>query len=584
MYREVQSTSRASTIALILLAVSTMMFAFGFTTSKAEALTVPSGSWDTPSEPPAYTYFGGATADGNGTMYAVLGISGGLFYKYSTATDTWTQLATMPSAQGTGGALTYDSIHGEVYALHGNGTAFSKYATSTNTWTSKAAFPATVGQGGGVVYPGSGDYIYALRGNVTKDFYRYSISANTWSAMASTSGAFSASSRMMYPGSGDYIYAMRGATDMFRYSISGNSWSTMAPIPATCTYNGTAYTGSGGSFYVICYGGALYSYSTSGNTWTTLASAPGSSIGAEGVLVYPGTGDKLYVLRGAAYYDFLVYSISENQWGPSKPALYSLGQNTQPVWTGGDYIFEQGLFKNWFRYSISGNNWTTMTSSPVNTLNAGHTLAWDGGDTVYVVAGNGRDFMKYSIPTDTWTFLASTTATAGQGATMVHGDGDKFYFLRGGVTKDFYVYAATTNSWTTLASTTATVYGPHPMLYIGGDCIYTIQWNTKNFGCYSISHNTWSMLLASTTAVASYGASLTYPGTGDYLYAVRGGDTRDFWRYSLSGNTWTNLAPVAGLVYFGGTLVPSNNGSLYLSRGTNHGGADNVSYLYRYAL
>src|SRR5690606_22557940 len=67
----------------------------------------------------------------------------------------------------------------------------------------------------------------------------------------------------------------------------------------------------------------------------------------------------------------------------------------------------------------------------------------------------------------------------------------------------------------------------------------------STFYRYNISGNSWTTL-ANTPATISYGASLAYPGSGDYIYSTRGGVNGSFYRYSIAGNTWDD-ASVADL-------------------------------------
>ena len=72
------------------------------------------------------------------------------------------------------------------------------------------------------------------------------------------------------------------------------------------------------------------------------------------------------------------------------------------------------------------------------------------------------------------------------------------------------------------------------------------------------------------------GASLAYPGGGDYIYALRGAaasqPSTDFWRYSTSRRAWEWLAAAPWPITNGGGLVyPGSGDFLYAAQGRSAG-------------
>jgi hypothetical protein len=63
------------------------------------------------------------------------------------------------------------------------------------------------------------------------------------------------------------------------------------------------------------------------------------------------------------------------------------------------------------------------------------------------------------------------------------------------------------------------------------------------------------------------GAGLTYPGFGDWIYAVKGGSRKYFWAYSMAGDTWKTLPPTPFKVGNGGALAYGGDNRVYLLRG-----------------
>ncbi len=71
------------------------------------------------------------------------------------------------------------------------------------------------------------------------------------------------------------------------------------------------------------------------------------------------------------------------------------------------------------------------------------------------------------------------------------------------------------------------------------------------------------------TGAVGQGGALAYPGSGDFIYALRGGGTSAFWRYSISGKSWTAMAitPGGAVVGAGGALVATDANTIYALRG-----------------
>jgi len=93
-----------------------------------------------------------------------------------------------------------------------------------------------------------------------------------------------------------------------------------------------------------------------------------------------------------------------------------------------------------------------------------------------------------------------------------------------------------------------------------GNYVYAV-WERNVFGRYSITNENWEMV-ADLPASAGVGVSLAYPGTGNYIYALRGGGQKTFWRYTLPDaqnpqGVWTQMANTTYPVYEGGSIAAS---------------------------
>ena len=363
-------------------------------------------------------------------IYALRGDTTTDFYRYSISGNAWTAMAPVPATVYSGGALVYPGSGDFIYASRGSGTAdFYRYTISTNAWTTMTAAPGTIGGGGALVYPGAGDYIYASRGNGTYNFYRYSISGNAWTSMASGYGGGS----LVYPGRGDYIYAFNDWTTTFsRYSISANTWLAVAAYPGQVAWGALAYPGSGDYIYGLRGAGTtdFYRYSiSSADIWTNMASVPATIGSSGGDLVYPGLGDYIYASRGSDTTAFYRYSISGNAWATMAPAPGTISIGGSLAYPGaGDYIYalrggnwgtQGGLYEGflplfYFRQCLGHDG------AGAGRIGAGGDLVYPGaGDYLYGFNGAGTTaFYRYSISGNSWAAMASTPAAITRAAPL----------------------------------------------------------------------------------------------------------------------------------------------------------------------
>jgi N-acetylneuraminic acid mutarotase len=159
------------------------------------------------------------------------------FWQYSPSTDTWTQLATYPGANGEG-QFTF-TLLGNGYAGMGtqlNGTAYAneffKYTPSSNTWTSEAAFPGPLEQDalgfnigengyvlGGDAFNASGTTVVNYQG-----FYEYSAETASWSQLTSFYGPGRGGAKGFLLG--DTLIVGLGETAFQADSALGDVWSS----------------------------------------------------------------------------------------------------------------------------------------------------------------------------------------------------------------------------------------------------------------------------------------------------------------------------------------------------------------------
>ncbi|MFC1902261.1 hypothetical protein ACFLX3_04975, partial [Chloroflexota bacterium] len=96
----------------------------------------------------------------------------------------------------------------------------------------------------------------------------------------------------------------------------------------------------------------------------------------------------------------------------------------------------------------------------------------------------------------------------------------------------------------------------------GGNFIYALRGNdSRHFWVYDIAANTWAWL-ADAPAKVKEGGALTYDGSG-YIYALRGNDSNDFWRYNIVTNSWSSRADTQDNVKEGGALTCDGGNYVY---------------------
>ncbi|MBW6467239.1 MAG: DUF11 domain-containing protein, partial [Brevefilum sp.] len=264
----------------------------------------------------------------------------------------------------------------------------------------------------------------------------------------------------------------------------------------------------------------------------------------------------VYAFRGANTKEFSKYGISNNSWT-------SKAQPTNGIEKGGSLTIDptthmiyalEGNSKWFYSYNIATNTWTRLadTSDNANEGGALQYLEVGGVKYVYALLGNSNRFRRYNVAGNTWTNLANTPANIKKGGALTT-DGTYLYALQGDRKPGFYRYDISSNTWSSLTNAPDNVGWGGSLTRIG-NFIYAMQGDGKSaFWRYDISANTWSSM-ASTPANVGDGGALTNDGTD--IYALQG-KTKTFWRYTVATNTWSNLTQpnFTGNVGQGGALV-----------------------------
>jgi len=572
------------------------------------------------------TSFGGVTpktVNAGGSMTAVgtniYALRGGNastgtseFWKYDTVGNSWTQLGDTPYAVQGGAALT--SIGTNVYALAGNGSnAFWKYDTTQSapgTWnTTLDATPGYVGPGGALTTDGTN--IYATQGNNQTAFWKFNPAASSGSQWTVLNNAPTAmGSTTITTAKGGIAYSSSANGDI--YMVSGNG---VGNFPST-TSVGLIYR------YQLPHGNA------DDNTWPTFTAPtpPPATYGNGGALTYPGSGNFIYSFKGNTATDFWKYDVVNDEWWSLYRSKFDNGTalsqanststsiisqnsgNTMAEVNGKLYVIQGGTTK--FQvFDPTANTWTNLTDLPM-VSGAGSSIVKIDNNTLYIYRGGGfNDFWKYTIDADTavagnqgsWTSFNigkrddgapfsqnGTSQTAGSNITKANNPITglpEFYFNVGNSTT-FEKFNPATNTWTSLAPSPGVFANSSPLVSTGTN-IYVMQGGSNTgFWQYNIAQNLWTVL-TSTPAGATNGEALAYPGSGNFIYALQGGQapSTGFWRYCMlttgtcttpgggtqNANTWTTsgtLANTPAAVSGGGALAFIGN-TLYAFGGAN---------------
>jgi hypothetical protein len=259
--------------------------------------------------------------------------SGGYYndlWRWSPATQTWTQLANMPTAkQNIQGAY----WNGKIYVPGGfNGAHITEnaiYDIATNTWTTGAPLPAAQ-TGTNVAF---NNKIYNFGGNPgpQNTVTIYDIATNTWSSGAPMPAATTYGRSTV---AGNFAYYAGGITTVtvntvYRYDIAANSWTTMAPLQTARTSEELMTSPDGCKIYAVMGGDATFFtgvplpvsveiYDIAGNNWTygnpVVAKAAGPAGGlASGLAMVMGGVD------GTTYYNLVQVAPLSCQLGSPTP-------------------------------------------------------------------------------------------------------------------------------------------------------------------------------------------------------------------------------------------------------------------------
>ena len=275
-------------------------------------------AWSTSTTGPGPHYRSGSATDG--TYVFVFG-GGDAFgnnlnelWRWDPATQTWTQLANMPTGKrNIQGAYWNGKIYvpGGYTGVHITENAI--YDIATNTWTTGAPLPVEQ-TGQNVAF---NNKIYNFGGNPGPQTTTsiYDIATNTWSTGAPMPVAILYGRATV---AGPYAYYVGGILDgttttntVYRYDFAADSWATMAPLQTARTSEELMTSADGSKLFAVMGGDSTFFtgvpqsqsveiYDIAGNNWrygnpvVIKAAAPAGGLVGNQLMVQGGTDDDNY--------------------------------------------------------------------------------------------------------------------------------------------------------------------------------------------------------------------------------------------------------------------------------------------------
>jgi N-acetylneuraminic acid mutarotase len=224
---------------------------------------------------------------------------------YDVATNTWTQLASLPSVRyGPNGAST---INGKIYVTGGLNSqrlptkTLFVYDLGTNTWTRKADLPQAGWNGvQGVIAGKLFVFMPPLSDGGPTRLYRYDPATNVWATRATPPAS------ILIPAGGvisGKLYVADQDGGLRVYDPTSNAWAAKASMPqvrrwpAAAVLNGKLYLIGGSEAASDCVRPVLQVYDPATNTWAGKTPLPfGTQIGAAAA-----AAGKVYHIAGAVY-------------------------------------------------------------------------------------------------------------------------------------------------------------------------------------------------------------------------------------------------------------------------------------------
>ncbi len=280
------------------------------------------------------------------------------------------------------------------------------------------------------------------------------------------------------------------------------------------------------------------------------------------------TGDE-NCLNDTGWATVWVESISSQHWQELVPV--PRGKTGVPIRVGscmagtadGVYVLKGGTGE-WFCYRGQTGSWDALTPMPSGAGGGkpkrGAALCWDGNNRIYALKGrNSRELWCYDIARDSWFSeepIPAYTAGIRYGSGLVFlpaRDTGKVFCLKGSRTNDFLVFWVKYKEWHSRRPVPAGAENKPVMkgsaLVAVGSRIFCLKGKTNAFYEYLVRQDTWveraCLPFSSRTGWrrAREGAALASDGIR-FIYAFKGGGTREFWHYDILQDSWIELEEI----------------------------------------
>jgi len=505
------------------------------------------------------------------------------FIRYLPAENRWQNLAVAPHYAYPGASLI--KMGNYIYAIYGGyQREFSRYSIDTNTWTDLDNLPDLVYSGSALATDGS--KIYALRGFNTGELWVYTPGSG-WGTETTYTVTFTTGSAMVYY-SGN-LYVLRGGQrNIYRYNLTDHTWYTTTTGGQALNISPATFTGDhridikDGVIYAArdANGTEFYSYDIGTNAWANLVVAPLATRYA-GTVYNSSEPNNVYLFRGNNSYDFWKYDIQYNRFDGPAYLPYVAATGADLIYNSGYIYYNRGGGNNYYRYSVSGNSWETLTVSSVSYSDDAKGVAV-GAYNYYLTSTNTNTFYRYDISGGDWEVLATTPAAARYGSALTYLD-PYIYAVPGNNSNDVWRYTiGSPGSWdnTTvpnLPDNAESYYGSR-MVSDGTSLFYITGAGRSQLLRWTPGDANWTVVTTLPFA-PYYGTDAAYylDGTTKKIVFQAGYYKSEVYEYLINEETWRRLPDLQSTYvydigpYGGGSLeVDPTSGKLYSITGNGY--------------
>ena len=131
------------------------------------------------------------------------------------------------------------------------------------------------------------------------------------------------------------------------------------------------------------------------------------------------------------------------------------------------YALQGANQRNFYRYSIQFNNWSSMAATPA-VINSGGALISDNGNNIYAFNGSSQKFWFYNISANTWndSLVSDPSGLVGWGGSLSYSPGSSGYLPLGLLTSVVYDNGNAGTRWDSLFWDSTLVTGTNVTLEV----------------------------------------------------------------------------------------------------------------------